>query len=368
VRSLQDGAEARFGRAVTVQVTRLRGKLAVGEHVFSGRVEITTADAVFTLDGTRYRGRLQLIPMPDPAAYRAVNTVGLESYLAGVVGAEMPAYWDAPALQAQAVASRTYALYHMQTYGPGRDYDVRRTEGYQVYGGIDAETPSIWLAVNATHGRVLVDDSAGHQSRVFPAYFCSTCGGHTEPAANVFTANGTALEQVSALRGATCPWCRRTSRPEWFAWPPVRIEIDDAYKRLLERYPRLERLQGLATIEATQVSRYDDFSRVIRVDLVGTNGRRQWLEAENLRLALDPTGRRLRSCAFTIRQDGSTLVFENGRGFGHGVGLCQYGALGMARAGKTAADILAWYYPGARQRRVYGMAENGIPENGTSEQ
>ena len=348
VRSLLDGAEAQFQRGVELDIAMLRGKIAVGEHVFVGDVEIMSKDDVVALDGAPYRGRAVLLPNEDGPAFRVVNILPMESYLAGVIGAEMPAYWDAQALRSQAIASRSYAMYHMHKHGPGRAYDVRATEGYQVYRGLNAESASVWAAINATRGIVLTDGDGDDGSAVIPAYFCSTCGGHTEAAWKVFS-----MSRVASLRGVACPWCRQTSRSSLYAWTMVRLDADDVWRRLLGRYPSLQRLDGLEAIETTEMSRHDAFVRLIKVDLVGRDGRRQWLEAENLRLAIDPSGRVLKSAAFTVRMEGTVFVFENGRGFGHGVGMCQYGALGMARDGKSAAEILAWYYPGARQVRLY---------------
>jgi len=352
VRSLPDGAQARFAEAADLEVAWFHGRIAVGEHVFSGTVEIAPADHQAGLDGASYRGRLSLVPTPDEEGFQVVNIVPLESYLAGVVGAEMPAYWEASALESQAIASRTYAMYHVRRYGPGRTYDVRKTEGYQVYRGVGAETARVWEAVEATRGIVLTTGDAsgdeGEDVAVFPAYFCSACGGHTEAAWRVF-----GVGEIAPLGGVRCPWCRQTSRPSVFEWSAVRLKVEDVWKRLRTHYPSLERLGGLEAIEPMEISRYDDFVRLTKVNLIGRNGQRQWLEAENLRLAVDPTGRTLRSSAFAVRREGEVFVFEQGRGFGHAVGMCQYGALGMARAGKTAAEILAWYYPGSRQVRLY---------------
>ncbi|MBN1816843.1 MAG: SpoIID/LytB domain-containing protein [Sedimentisphaerales bacterium] len=349
IRSLTADAEARFPEVPEpMQINRLSGKITVGEHVFTGAVEIVPESPfVFSIDGQRFRGHCLIVPENDGDLFDVINRAPMEAYLAGVVGAEMPSYWEAAALAAQAVASRTYALYHKQRYGSQRAFDVRRTESNQVYRGVAAETPSVWRAVEDTRGLVLTcvqDDKPDH---VFPAYFASTCGGHTESSGKVF---GT---DYPALQGVACPYCRETSRRTFYSWNPVRLEVKDVSQRLLAHYPSLSRLESVEQIEPLDISRYEDFQRITKVNLIGRNGKKQWLEAENLRLAIDPSGRVLKSTAFEIERSGDMFVFSNGRGFGHGVGLCQYGALGLARAGNNFEQILAFYYPDAKQVRLY---------------
>ncbi|MBN1127161.1 MAG: SpoIID/LytB domain-containing protein [Sedimentisphaerales bacterium] len=349
VRSLEGDTEARFPEALEqMEVSRLSGKIGVGEHIFSGAVEIfPDSPFVFSIDGQRFRGNCHIIPETDAEMFDVVNKVPLEAYLAGVVGAEMPSYWEAAALAAQTVASRTYALYHKQRYGQGRSYDVRRTEANQVYRGVDAEAPSVWQVVNDTQGLVLTCRHQSGREDVFPTYFASTCGGHTESSEKIFGTN------YPPLQGVKCPYCRETSRRSFYSWNPVKLEVKDVSKRLFAHYPSLTRLESVEQIEPLEISQYDGFQRITKVNLIGRNGKKQWLEAENLRLAIDPSGRVLKSTAFEIERSGNVFVFSNGRGFGHGVGLCQYGALGLARAGKSYEEILAFYYPDAKKVRLY---------------
>jgi len=89
------------------------------------------------------------------------------------------------------------------------------------------------------------------------------------------------------------------------------------------------------------------------VRLIGASGKGESIRAEDLRLAIDPTGQKIKSTMCQVNDNGKSFIFTQGRGFGHGVGLCQYGALAMAREGKTYRQILDFYYPGSFPKKLY---------------
>jgi stage II sporulation protein D len=122
---------------------------------------------------------------------------------------------------------------------------------------------------------------------------------------------------------------------------------------LLKRYPRLAELGEITDINSAEQSDYGEFSRLTRVELFGSTGKSDFLRAEDFRLAIDPTGRVLRSTICQIVNMGDKWVFLLGRGYGHGVGMCQCGAESMARQGKTTRQILSYYYPGSMIVTVY---------------
>ncbi len=128
------------------------------------------------------------------------------------------------------------------------------------------------------------------------------------------------------------------------------IQFDNAYvvTRLLLRYPNLKQLGEITNIEPTEQSNYAEFSRLTKIKLSGSNGKSDFLRAEDFRLAIDPTGRKLRSAICQIAKRGDTWEFSSGRGWGHGVGMCQCGVQGMARQGKNAKQILSYYYPDSK--------------------
>jgi len=304
---------------------------------------------VFDLNGKRYRGNLTFLISPDGGTFELINEVPLEAYLAGVIGSEMPSYWEPEALKAQAIAARTYCLDTKMRYGINRTWDVSPTQAHQVYSGISAETAQIWEIVNATRGKVLMcRDGSGAES-VFPTYYSSTCGGHTEDGSNVFG------ESWSALKGVPCPYCREIAPAEKYQWPGVSYDLAEASRLIFEKYPSLRNLGEITEVTPSRQSQYDNgqFVRVLHVKLTGKSGQTGFLKAQDLRLTLDPSGQKIRSTACFIQVEGRTLRFVGGRGWGHGVGMCQCGAQGMARKGFTAEQILGYYYPGSVIRQNY---------------
>jgi stage II sporulation protein D len=354
------------------------GRLVLGATPLAGK-EVTLCPEppyIFGLNSHRYRGRLKLVVNRDGRSFDAVNLVPLEPYLAGVVGEEMPGYWEPQALKAQAIAARTYCLFVKNRFGTSRSYDVRRTQSSQVYGGISAESVQIWDAVNSTCGQVLIapelmakngeiadfglriaDSTRGANPQsainnpqscgLFPAYYGSSCGGHTTSSEEVFG------DSFGPLQGVPCPYCKDVAKWELFHWPAAAFDRATVTKRLIERYPKLESLGEITDLTALEESCYGSYSRLRRIRLTGATGKIDTLRAEDLRLALDPSGRKIRSTMCLIVPSGDGWAFVSGRGWGHGVGMCQCGAEGMARLGSDVQSILRYYYPGAEIVNVY---------------
>jgi stage II sporulation protein D len=115
----------------------------------------------------------------------------------------------------------------------------------------------------------------------------------------------------------------------------------------------LKKLKNVEEIVPVSVSKYDGIERITRIKLIDSNGVSDTLRGEDFRLAVDPTGHKLKSAAFEIQNAGGRWAFVNGKGYGHGVGMCQCGAEGLARKGKTTEQILSFYYPGAKIKNLY---------------
>ena len=294
-------------------------------------------DGIVNVLGKPYRGSFRLMCNIGDG-FDIINALSVESYLDGVVGAEMPSYWEAEALKAQAIAARTYSLYHKQKYGNDRNWDVTKTQSTQVYRGVEAETKTVRRAVADTYGQVMTCEYSDGIKRIFPAYYSSVCGGHTEDGINVF-----GRESFSSLTGVECQYCRKVARGKMFDWPDVNISRDTVYERLCERYSSLIDLGGLANIEIVKKGYLD---RIILVRLVGVNGKTDTVRGEDLRIAVDPSGSLLKSAVFKIKFQGDEIRFYDGIGYGHGVGMCQCGAEGMARKGFDYKEILGHYYSG----------------------
>jgi len=281
------------------------------------------------VEGRAFGGFIRLLAAGGRLA--VINVLDVESYLEGVLGSEMPYYWPAEALKAQAVAARTYALYYCRTRADS-PWHLRSTVEDQVYKG-GARARSIREAVRATRGEVLL-----HEGRLFPAFFHSTCGGATE-------SPGKALgkPEFDFLQGVTCPFCRRS--PHRF-WRSV-IGAEDLADRLMAAGVEVGR--PIRSVEAVVT---EEGGRAVRVT---------WPEGEVVVPIVDfrrAVGRmRVKSGKFRARREGEEFVFR-GRGLGHGAGMCQYGARGMAEAGYTYDSILAHYYRNTELKRLYGPSRD----------
>jgi stage II sporulation protein D len=338
----------------SIQVSISEGRITIGsQHFASNEVIISPNEPyIFNLNDDDYRGKLKLITNPDGKSFDAVNLVPLEPYLAGVVRAEMPDYWEPEALKTQATASRTYCLYIKKRFGGKRNWDVRRTQANQVYLGVKAESVQVWDAVNKTYGQVLVcKDSAGTED-IFPTYFSSVCGGYTENSKGVFG------DSFDTLTSVACPYCKDVAKPNTYYWPMVQFDKAYVTERLHKRYPKLKQLGNITNITAEKQSDYEGasgkYSRLTQIKLLGSNGKSDFLRGEDFRLSVDPSGRKIRSAIFQIvNLSDDKWTFSSGRGFGHGVGMCQCGAQGMARTGKQAEEILGFYYRGSKTIRIY---------------
>lgn len=288
----------------------------------------------------RYRGRL-LCLSESTDRFAVVNVLDLEEYLAGVVGAEMYAGWHGAALRAQSIAARTYALYQMHRRFESRGWDIGSSQASQMYSGLASENPHVSRAVADTRGIVLTWGQPGRE-KIFPAFYGSICGGHTQDAEEVFR------HSLSPLRGRTCAYCQSIAPANRYQWPRVRISKKQASELLLERYPMLVQLERIAGVKIVQKS---DYGRIEVIKLTGSNGKSLRIRAEDFRLAVG--SKKLLSSWYDLTDAGDVWQFDNGRGWGHGVGLCQYGSQAMARQGKDCLAILNYYYPQAVLLRAY---------------
>lgn len=293
------------------------------------------------LDGAEassYRGALEL--SADDGLVQAVNALDLQSYLLGVVGAEMPAYFEAEALAAQAIVSRTFALYNIERARSNAQPGVfRATTGFQVYKGFSAEARSTRKAVVETRGQVL-----SWRGALFSSYFHSTCGGRT---ANANEALG--VTAIEPLAGVACGGCAAGSFYRWDS----RLgssELEDVARRYLRKNsPEV----ALGAIEELEVIERAADGRALYLRLRHSLGSFEW-RADSFRLAVEARfPSTVRSTAFTPRKDASGEWVLSGSGFGHGVGLCQVGARGMAREGTGCREILQHYYPGSEWMKAY---------------
>jgi len=302
------------------------------------------------LGGAWYRGRLAVIR--DRTGLTAINIVGIEDYLLGVVSAEMGRRdaADLAALEAQAITSRTFAIRNLGKRA-GQGFDLLATVVDQVYGGLTTEFPLSREAVVRTTGRILTWGGTP-----IDAFFFSTCAGKTARGTEVFAAaDRPYLRSNPDTDGDGQAYCRISPRFRWREeWSGD--ELRGVLKQSLPATIGTPAEQ-VATVRAVQVTRRTGSDRVGRVTVtldrvaVDVNG-------PAVRQVLRPVGEpTLRSAMFRLtetRENGRVehLVAE-GAGAGHGVGFCQWGAVGRARAGQDASTILAAYFPGTTISRAY---------------
>lgn len=303
------------------------------------------------VNGKSYRGVVEVLR--DRAALTIVNRLGMEAYLLGVVSAEMGRRGpgDQEALRAQAIVSRTYALRNLNRWR-AQGFDLYATVSDQAYGGASAETPEGYDAVTATRGRVIT-----HNGAPIEAFYFSTCGGRTADGYEVFRgASRPYLRSGPDLSPQGIAYCSISPRYRWreeWTGPSLRSILDRYLPRGAVRTSgSIGRVSDIRITQRSGSGRVDQLAVSVSGSEVRVDGQ------SNVRQVLrTPAGDLLRSTAFTLvavgaGRDISHLVAE-GMGAGHGVGLCQWGAVGRARAGQDYHQILAAYYPGTRVERRY---------------
>ena len=301
----------------------------------------------FQLKQRGYRGRLQVLV--GGSGLRAINHVGLESYLPSVVGSEMPASWPQAALRAQAVAARTYALRQRK---PADPFDLSATVSSQVYKGVDAETPSTREAVLSTRGQVLM-----YGSSLANAVFHSSSGGATENSGDLWSQQLPYLVSVPDFDQASPvqAWQQRLE-PEQLqqAFAEIggaqRIDVLSTTSTGRVRQARVSGPSGTLVVSGAQLrSRLGLRSTMVRFELVPSE-----LAASELLAALPPLPLLPEQYEVGGFQPQVQLPLPSllavGRGYGHGVGMSQWGALGLAQRGQSYDQILRHYYRGTELR------------------
>jgi stage II sporulation protein D len=304
-----------------------REKKMTFESASLGRkpIRIRAAGEFTRVNGKDYRGRLELRKKKNGLLI-VINELDIEEYLLGVIAAEVPYDWEFEVLKAQAVASRTYALYQKRTSGK-RPYHILATVDGQVYSGKNGERDSAARAVRETTGIVIT-----YGGEVIPAFYHSSCGGHTENAAELWGID------EPYLKGVDCE-CQEISR--YGLWEK-RISAAKLATLLVRQGYRLSGITGIEMDSITPAGR-------VRQIMIRHSGGTTFVPAETLRAAVGYSF--LPSSFFEPALEGNEVVFS-GRGMGHGVGLCQWGAKEMARNGADFKSILLHYYPGTTLKRI----------------
>ncbi|NNG26222.1 MAG: SpoIID/LytB domain-containing protein [Ignavibacteriaceae bacterium] len=283
-----------------------------------------------------YSGSLKLAATDN--SINIINYINLEDYLKGVISKEMPlgvGTANLEALKSLTICARTYATLKMKE---GKSiFDIFDDTRDQMYGGKDAESPLSDLAVEETSGMIL--NYANEPAVVF---YSSTCGGHTAAAHNVFTKNE--YPYLEGVEDGNDPYCKLSTRYEW--------------EEIYSKEVLIDRLVDAALLENNSyefdeiiINDRFDCGRVDELEILLEN-----MDGEDISVKIYGNDIRgvlmtgdgkseLWSTLFDISDEGDKIVID-GNGYGHGVGLCQWGAIYLSQEGWNYEDILEHYFPG----------------------
>jgi len=291
----------------------------------NSNVGIVSDNGFIKIDKLKYRGKLILVPQ-NKDRFSVLEEIGIEEYLPGVIEGEMPTLWREEAIQAQVIAARTYALYQKKNKIDAL-YHINKLD--LAYNGSYNYQPKTKEIVGKSRGTVMV-----YNWELFPGYFHSTCGGHTEDINIVFN-----LRSIPPLSGVDCGYCNKSKYYNW----KTNLKKDEIERKLSNAKYKVKKINRIVT-EKTGPGGH---SSTIKIE---HSGGTKSVNANEFRLIVGPN--KLRSTAFKVKNNGSSLTFD-GSGWGHGVGLCQYGTQGMANSGFKWYDILKHYYPETDLVKIY---------------
>lgn len=279
---------------------------------------------VLYLNNIGYRGKFELHNVLGKIYI--INIINIEEYLYSVVPSEMPSSWNIEALKAQAVASRTYSYYHLLNNKSKNIYDLDSTTNFQVYKGISSESESSIKAVSETSGIIMT-----YNYEPIMAFFHSTSGGKTADDKDVWP--GTDLPYLESVE---CNYGENSPHNEWLS----DLSINEIRDALSKKYKRIGNIKKISFKKSND--------RVVEVTIIHANGSIK-LTGNSFRMMFPP--QKLKSTYFTAKKDKDTLII-NGRGWGHGVGMSQWGAKGRAEKGIKYDEILNYYYKNIKFKKI----------------
>jgi len=310
------------GSGLNTTVTAYSGGILLGElKSCLNKLIIKSHDPdAIIIDGRMFRGEIQLIKKENNNIL-VINNIEFEDYVKGVLYHEASHYWPNEALKAQAIACRSYAISRVKESST-RDFDATADTYSQVYGGKTSERFRTNKAVDETMGEVLV-----YKGQVLPAYFHATCAGHTEDASNLWNID------ILPLKGVACDFCKGSPH---FSWHYV-FSKKEIIEKLSSAGYKINQIKDIKIASRNKSGRVTSL-------VISSNGDEVKVLAKDFRNILGPNI--IRSTNFQVKVVKDDLVFE-GIGWGHGVGLCQWGAYFMSKQDWDYKKILKYYYPGA---------------------
>jgi len=291
--------------------------------VSSEYIEIIPTDH-FQWNGRKYPG-LAIIVFTNNSLY-LINQTDIETYLKGVLPNEVSPKWDMEALKAQAIVSRTYALYEtVMARKNGKFFDVYADTRSQLYSGLNTENQNTSLAIESTLGEVIRYDG-----KVIPSFFHSSSGGMTEAAIEVYGNDWPYLKPVES------PYCSVYRDNKW--------ETSISLHKLQNLLRITNRIQSISVIERTESK------RIKTIEIQDNSGCKTKISGINFRDLIGPTIMKSTRANIYLSND---LVLIKGMGYGHGVGMGQWDALGMAKQGFSYKSILSFFYRGISVDRMW---------------
>lgn len=286
---------------------------------------IPEEDGAIYINGRRFRGKISVTRNKN-RTINVINALPLEHYLYGVLYHEISQKWPLEAIKAQAIASRTFALYQSQ-FNKDKAYDLTNDIYSQVYGGATSEKWRTNKGVDMTKGQVLT-----YKGVVFPTYFHATCAGHTEDASQLWKTD------IEPLKGVTCNFCKKSPHYKWEKVTGL-SELRDMLKKAD---------MPVKEVKSIHITERNTSGRISKI-VIKTDGKEIPMSGKDFRMLIGPNI--IRSTNFTMKTLFGMVQFT-GLGWGHGVGLCQWGAYGMASNGYDLQAILKHYYPKAEITRL----------------
>ncbi len=324
--------------AVTTVIATSNG-LRIGKTEYAvTRLEIIPNQSPSVwVNGHEYRGTVRFFRQSG-GAIRAVNVLPIAEYLASVVDSEMPTSFGVEARKAQAIVARTYALDVLRSGEGNAEFDLFASTSSQKYLGYQYRDGSRRLAGESEASRQIVRDTTGmvamFQGRLFRTYYSAVCGGQTTQGTAIFS------DAVSALKSVSCDYCREANLYRWESDLSKTTVSDKLKEHFRGEGKSFDRLQSIVLVSGQPSKGLEVPEFEVR------DGKRSHrISAATLRRLLPPGT--VYSPFFSITEKSDKLLFS-GRGHGHAAGLCQWGARGQGLVGKTAYEIVRYYYSGAK--------------------
>ena len=279
------------------------------------------------LNGKKYSGNFKIFRIKKNIF--VVMSIGMEDYVRGVLPGEMPSNWPIEALKAQAILARTYGHYHLLHHK--KYYDLGSNINFQIFSGNVGIDQEVIKAVKATRHLVLT-----YSNYPIVVFYHSTCGGMTESAENVWG------KGYPYLVSKKCDYCKSSPYYTWSYTFTMEEFVNILNKKKGSNFSYITDIQSEGKTSSHRVKNF--------LFINNDTGEKLEIGGNDFRMIMGPN--KIKSLLVTgISIDGFNITF-NGKGFGHGVGMCQYGAKTLAKNGKNYIDILNFYFPGTTLKSI----------------